>query len=417
MKFAKKLFALLLCFVICFSLCVSTLAATGTTKITVSSVDAMPGDAVTITIDISNNPGIMAMAFCITYDRETLSFKNYSKGYLSSYTVKDHSDKGHVSFVNVENKDIATNGTIISLVFQVKENAKPGKSVISLANSNRDKHGTKLHNSFSNSNQEFVIPSVTSGGVTIAENCNNAGHTYSEWNLVYNATCTTPGLRNRLCSRCNTIDEEQIPASHDFELDWTVDKAATPDEDGEMSRHCTKCDQVTDKISFSYKEIDGSDDTSSDDASSSEISSDDVSSSEVSSTESDAESNNTSSAISSSAEPTESKPIQKPVINNTVGEKVPLAEVEKFEGYEEITKPDTDSSDDEITSDNNDSSDIAPSNPSTSVDATTDTNSQTGENNNSYITTTGGIITLILCAILSVGTIALGVLLIIRKKQ
>lgn len=415
MKIIKNIFTLLICVVLCLSFGLSAFATNDTAKITVSNADAMPGDSVTINIDISNNPGIMAMAFCITYDSDALIFKNYSKGYLTSYTVKDHSDKGYVSFVNVENKDKDTDGTIISILFEVKADAAPGKHVIALANSNIDRHGKKLHNSFSTSKQEFVVPIVTSGGITVAETCENAGHDYTEWNVVYPATCTTTGLKNRLCERCSTFEEETIPASHDFEAEWTVDKAATPEENGIMSRHCTKCDAVTDQITFSYEEIGGDDDSSNEDGSDN-TPSDNNSSSEITSNESDTTSSDTSSDTvdnTSSDTSSQAAPNKKPNINNVVGEKVPLEEVEKFEDYEQIIKPDTDNS----TAENGNSSNATPDSSDLTIGATQNNNSTAKNEKTSFLSTTGGIITVILGAILSVGIVALGVLLILRNKK
>lgn len=417
MKIAKRIFSLLLCTMICFALSFSTFAASSTANIKISSATVMPGDTVTINIEISNNPGIMAMAFCITYDSDALTYKNYSKGYLSGYTVKDHSDKGHVAFFNAENKDISTNGTIISLLFEVKEDAKPGKHVIALANRNRDKHGTKLHNSFSNSKQQFVVPVVASGGVTVGETCKNAGHKYSSWNVVREANCTTTGLKERICARCEIVAEETIPFTHDFEAEWTIDKAATPEEDGIMSRHCTKCDAVTDKITFSYEEIGGDeDDTSSDDVSD-EVSGDD-SSSEITSNESDITENNSSLDASDSDISSENTPNKKPAINNVVGEKVPLAEAEKFENYQQSITPDTDNiGADNSSADSDISSDVTPDSSDVTTGVTENNNSTTNDKDPSFLSTTGGIITTILCAALSIGILALGILLILRNKK
>ena len=433
MKIAKRLFSLLLCAIICLTLSITSFAAE-TASIKVSSETVMPGDSVTINVDISNNPGIMAMAFCITYDSDALVYKSYSKGYLSSCTVKDHSDKGHVSFVNVENKDISTNGTIISVIFEVKADAKPGNHPITLANSNRDKHGTKLHNSFSTSQQKFIVPLVVSGGVTVQETCENAGHKYSQWNLVREATCTSTGLKESSCARCGNVAEEIIPITHDFESEWTVDKAATPDEDGIMSRHCTKCDEVTDKITFSYEEIGGDkDDTSSDDTTNDNTSDSGDNSSENTpgtengtqedgSQEDGTQEDNSSENISqdgsldTSSENTTNK---KPVINNTVGEKVPLEEVEKLEDYQQNIKPNlnnSDTSSDDVSDKETSSDTTSDDSNTTNVDVQNNT-SDTPDKEPSFFNTAGGIITIVICSLLSVGIIALGILLIIRNKK
>lgn len=422
----RKFLTVFLCAMLCFSTLFSAFAATSDTKITVSNHTAMPGDAVTINIAISNNPGIMAMAFCITYDSDALVYKNYSKGYLTSYTVKDHSDKGHVAFVNVENNDVATNGTIISLLFEVKKNAKPGKHAITLANSNRDKHGLKLHNSFSNSKQEFILPVVAAGGVTVQETCENAGHQYGEWQVVHEADCTSAGLKSRTCVRCQNVDEDEIPITHDFEADWTVDKAATPEEDGEMSRHCTKCDEVTDKITFKYEEI-GGDDTSSDNNSSSDVSDSNSSNDNTldeNSSENTSADNNTTSTPSSNNQSSQNTN-KKPVINNTVGEKVPLSEAEKFNDYQQNIKPNL-TPDSDINSSGNDASNVENSSQtaSNSSDVTTgviendnDTSSSATPQEPSFFSTPTGIIMAVIFSLLSVGIVVLGVMLIIRNKK
>lgn len=408
MKTIQRVFAVLLCIVIGFSLCPSVFATNNTAKINVSSVDAMPGDTVTISVNISENPGIMSMAFSITYDNTVLVYKSYSKGYLSSYTVLDHPDKGHVSFVNVETKDVATNGTIISLLFEVKKDAKPGKSVVSLASHNRATQGTKLDKSFSNSKQEFVLPAVTSGGVNVAETCENAGHSYSEWEIIRENSCTDSGLKSRVCSRCNYTQEKEIPAAHKFESDWTIDKAATPEEDGIMSRHCTECDAKTDEFTFKYEEIgetETPDDTTSDENSSTDSEVSDTTDSEMTdSGTSDTSSNDTAAT-------------EKPNINNVVGEKVPQQEAEKFEEYqppkpEEETPEEDDVVEDEITS-SDDSTDS--SNVTTGV--VTDKITGNPNEETSFFSTTGGIVMLIILIVLSVGILALGVMVIIRKQK
>lgn len=419
MKLLKKIFSISLCIIICFSFTTTVSAETKTPKITVSNVTAEAGETVSIVVDISDNPGIMAMAFCITYDSEVLTFKNYSKGYLTSYTVKDHSDKGHIAFVNVENKDIATNGTIISLLFEVKKDAKPGKHVIALANSNRDKHGTKLHNSFSTSKQEFIVPIVASGSVTVPETCENSGHKWGEWNIITEANCTETGLQNHVCMRCNLEEEAIIPVTHDFEAEWTIDKVATPEEDGIMSRHCTKCDEVTDQFTFKYEEIteddEESEDTSCDDSgddSSIDTPSNDTSNDNVSDNSSDTSSDNTSS------DNTSSNPIkpQKPNVDNTLGEKVPLEEVEKFEDYQQNVKPGPepdDTSSEDVTSNNSSNQD----NSSVTIGTTDNNKPDNKDDETSFFDSTAGVVTVVLCSILLVGTLVLSIIVIIKKKK
>lgn len=416
MNKAKKIIAALLCIILCISFCPAVLAAESNPVITLSSKSVMPGDSVTVDIDISNNPGIMAMAFCVTYDNDTFEFTGYTNGIISGPTYKNHENKGHIAFVYVGNNDKTTNGNLLSVTFTVKATAKPGKHTITLANSNRDKYGYKLHNSFSNSKEQFIVPTVKAGIITVGETCENAGHKYGEWNIISEAGCTATGLKQRSCQRCQTIDEVVIPITHDFESDWTVDKAATPTEDGIMSRHCTKCDEVTDKITFSYEEIggDNTDDTSSGEASGdvSDNSSDSENSVESSSSENNNSSNNT----------VNNTIINNGTIINTEGAKNPLSAVENLKDYQENIKPniqDDDTASDTQSSDASNESSLPEQNTDSS-DSASDTDSNdviTQDENPSFFSTPTGIILAVPCIVISVGILTLGVILIIRKRN
>lgn len=407
MKKTKRILATLLCLIL-ITVCGFTASAADTTVISLSNVTALPGESVTIDIAISNNPGIMAMSFCITYNSNVFEYTGYSRGYLSRYTIKDHPDKGQIAFVNDEASNKSNNGVMLSVKFTVKDNAAPGKYTITLANQNREKHGNKLHNSFSNSSLKNIVPSVTAGSITVGETCENAGHKYGDWTVITPADCVSTGTKEHTCVRCEHTETVEIPITHDFEADWTVDKAATPTEDGIMSRHCKNCDAVTDQITFTYEEVEDSrnpDDTSSDDNSSSDNTSSDVSSDENSSenntsseqnNQTSVPSGNTSSSGSSSS--SSGSASNKTPINNTVGAKNPQSAVENTKDYQENIKPNID---------NNTSS--GTQNTDTENDNKTD-RAQTNW-------TAGDIALLVVSGVISIAIIALAVILIIRRKK
>ena len=71
---------------------------------------------------------------------------------------------------------------------------------------------------------------------------------------VKDATCTEDGYKEvGTCEVCGAHysykdDENVIPAlGHDYEAEFTVDKAATCTEAGVKSKHCTRCDAKTDE--------------------------------------------------------------------------------------------------------------------------------------------------------------------------
>jgi len=425
MKITKRIVATFVCLILVI-VCSFTVAAADTPRISLSNVRALPGESVTINISISNNPGIMAMSFCITYNNEAFEYTGYSKGYLSRYTINDLSDKGEIYFVNDEASDKLDNGIMLSVKFRVKDNAAPGKHTITLANRNREKYGNRLHNSFSNSNLKYIVPSVTAGSITVGATCENSGHKYGDWTVITPADCVSTGTKEHKCLRCDYTETADIPITHDFEAEWTVDKAATPTEDGTMSRHCKNCDAVTDKITFTYQEVEDSDDpddntssdnsVSSDSASSNAGSNESDSSSNVSSSGGNSSENKVSSENNSSSESISSN---KTPIDNTVGAKNPLSAVENIKDYQENIKPNTENN---YTSSNTENSSEQSSNPNISdtqsITASTDADKDTTtDNTQSFSSTPMGIATIIICALLDVGIVLLCIILIIRRKR
>ena len=166
----KKLLTILLCITFIFTtVCFSADASQVQPTITVSDAIGTNGGNIDVQISIADNPGILAMAFCVSYDNTALEYTGYTKGYLSNYNVMDHNDKGIVSFVSVEEEDISLSGTIITLNFKIKDTAAFGEYPITVLNNNPDKYGAELHNSFADSSEQFIVPTVKNGIVTIVD--------------------------------------------------------------------------------------------------------------------------------------------------------------------------------------------------------------------------------------------------------
>lgn len=75
-------------------------------------------------------------------------------------------------------------------------------------------------------------------------------HSYGEWNITKEATCTETGIREKTCSVCGEKTTEEIAAlstlGHDWNPEPTVDKAATCTEEGSQSIHCSRCSVTKD---------------------------------------------------------------------------------------------------------------------------------------------------------------------------
>lgn len=401
----KRIVALLLSLVLSLLLNLTLTAfAESSPQITLSDVSGNPGDSVTVDIEIENNPGIMVMAFSIAYDSDTFEYAGYSKGYLTKYTLKDHPDKSYISFINDETGDKSNNGVMLSLKFKIKDTAKTEKYTISLANLYPEKFGSKLNNSFSSSKQQYIIPTVSEGSITVGKPCEELGHKYSSWTVIKTATCTKTGQKQHICKRCGYKEKQNIPAtSHDFETEWTVDKAATPTEDGVMSRHCKNCDAVTDKFNFTYKEVEESENQNT---------------STENTTSSSADSSSNQSAPNDSSDQTSSSP--KAPINNTAGEKNSLSAVENIQDFKENVEPyisikeennkEIGESSETNSKTSADSTDNSDNETSSQEETVTDSKSNSVKNNKTLF------IILTVCAIIAVGITSI-LFLKHKKKQ
>lgn len=388
MNFFKKITTAVLCIIISLIFSFTAFAENDKLSVSISNETAFSGETVTVSVNISNNPGIKIMSFCITYNSDILEYKGYNKGYLKNYTVQNYSDGGYIIFLSKESADIKQDGMIISIDFKIKDGAKSGKYQISLANRN-EKYGSRLHNSFYTNEQKYIEPTVKTGSVTVAENCETDGHKFGEWTQVTAPTCTTDGLKQRTCTRCNNYSEtEKIPAAHDFENDWTVDRAATPQTDGIMSRHCKNCNAVTDKITFTYTEAQG-----------------------------DQTTGNTSENNGSHQTDSSNSDVKIP-LNNTVGSKNELSAVKDLNDYIQNVKPKNDDTSTTETTDMSDTSENE-SNFVSESDNVYDTNSNTEANiTQSDNTNFKTVITAIaLALIISLLTVFAAVIITKHKKS
>ncbi len=65
-------------------------------------------------------------------------------------------------------------------------------------------------------------------------------HTWSEWKVLSQLTCTTPGDRERYCS-CGVFEHEHADTGGHLPGEWTVDVPATADTPGHRHTVCTRC--------------------------------------------------------------------------------------------------------------------------------------------------------------------------------
>ena len=70
-------------------------------------------------------------------------------------------------------------------------------------------------------------------------------HDYVEY--VFPPTCTEKGYTKYVCECGDSYLDNYVDPKHDWEDKLTVDREATCTKDGFQSRHCKKCNEVTDE--------------------------------------------------------------------------------------------------------------------------------------------------------------------------
>ncbi|MCD7845744.1 MAG: hypothetical protein LUG57_07845, partial [Oscillospiraceae bacterium] len=93
--------------------------------------------------------------------------------------------------------------------------------------------------------------SVTFEGVTYTNeqtvSIPATGHSFGEWETVTSPACEDDGSERRVCTVCGCIETQGVdPTGHEWETEYTIDKAATCTTDGSQSIHCANCDAVKD---------------------------------------------------------------------------------------------------------------------------------------------------------------------------
>ena len=150
----KRTISAVLVIVLAIAAMTMSAVAADAPTISVGAASGNPGDTVTVTLSIENNPGVCAMILTPTYDTAALR--------LDGAKLSDDFD-GMLECVNKivwihSGGDSQNNGTFLTLSFTVLDSARAGDSKISLTYSNGD---------ICNLDEKYVDFEIVSGKIEI----------------------------------------------------------------------------------------------------------------------------------------------------------------------------------------------------------------------------------------------------------
>lgn len=158
-------------------------------RLIVSTEKAMPGDEVSVTITMENNPGIGVLNPKFSYDASRLEWVGSQDGVLTGWTVTGKAG------VWLGYEDSHVNGVILTLRFRVLDSAPDGFADVHLICGDGDAY---------NFSEELILFQLVSGGVQVGAETHShtPGPEHRENEIP--PTCTQPGSYDTVvtCSSC-----------------------------------------------------------------------------------------------------------------------------------------------------------------------------------------------------------------------
>ena len=232
----KKLLSAFLAVVLLFGLAVTAFAATPL-QFVITGTNGHPGEDVTVTISLADNPGMAAASGTLTYDNQTFTLKSASALISAGTFVWKEDGDGNITSAKFSWANGAGNykgnAPFVSYTFTVSESAVPGDYTFGISFGKKD--------TVSNYNDVDLDYTVVPGKVTVEPaGCSHANKTQK---LSMPASCTSAGNdAYYTCPDCGAIlaadgttELDAIPVipalAHSFEKvngEWKCTVCGTP---------------------------------------------------------------------------------------------------------------------------------------------------------------------------------------------
>lgn len=123
-----------------------------TPRFTLSAETAGPGEDVSVSVELSDNPGLMVMMLRVGYEPSVLTLTGVTGAGLSGW------DRNGNTVLWLGNADSSYNGTILKLNFRVSPTAEAGETAVTLSCGRGD---------VGNHDEETFLPIFAAGSVTV----------------------------------------------------------------------------------------------------------------------------------------------------------------------------------------------------------------------------------------------------------
>ena len=220
----KKIITFLTSIILICTVCFVPSSAAGSGSLSMSSASGKQGDSVTLSINLTANPGLATMSLQVEYDTGALSLTGVSDSKLlaGADLSSVYNSPYKITWIDYSSKsDNKKTGTIASFTFKIKDNAKVGNTSVKLI-------FLDSYDSIYNENSF----SATSGNITV--NCKT--HTYTAYTKVNDST------HKRTCTACGYEET----SSHTWN-EGKVTKQPPCKESGSKHFECTACKAVKDE--------------------------------------------------------------------------------------------------------------------------------------------------------------------------
>lgn len=118
-----------LCLMLCFQ-AVSALAAE-TARVEVSSAQASPGEEVSLTVSIADNPGFAGYDMRVDYDTGVMELTGFTLARVAGALSSAAPETGMATFASLDS--FVDDGVIATLTFRIRDDAKPGAVSVGIA--------------------------------------------------------------------------------------------------------------------------------------------------------------------------------------------------------------------------------------------------------------------------------------------